>query len=137
MTSTASTSRPRIDAVSPVKTLTMRDEATLWDLEERFWTGGLDSARATTAQNAVMIFPYPLGILQGDGIWSRLKQGAPWRLVGITGRSVSERRDLAVITYRVSAEKADEPIYQALCASTYLRDDGNWIRMSHQETPVT
>lgn len=137
MTPGASASRPRVNADSPVKTLTMRDEATLWDMEERFWTGGLDSARATTAKNAVMIFPYPLGILQGDEIWSRLIPGAPWRSVGMTGRTVSERRDLAIITYRVSAEKADEPIYQALCASTYLRDDGNWIRMSHQETSVT
>lgn len=35
----------------------MQEEATLWDLEEHFWTGGLDSARATTAKGAVTIFP--------------------------------------------------------------------------------
>ena len=28
------------------------------------------------------------------------------------------------------------PIYEALCASTYLNDNGNWLRMSHQQTPV-
>jgi len=37
----------------------MQDETNLWDLEERFWTAGLDSARATTAESAVMVFPFP------------------------------------------------------------------------------
>ncbi|AHD00900.1 DUF4440 domain-containing protein [Leisingera methylohalidivorans] len=115
----------------------MRDEAALWDLEERFWTGGLDGARAATAQDAVMIFPYPEGILQGGEIWERLKRKTPWRSVEMTGRSLRRRGDLAVLAYRVSAEKAAAPILTALCASAYLRDNGTWIRMSHQQTPVS
>jgi hypothetical protein len=115
----------------------MRDEATLWDLEERFWTGGLDSARATTAKDAVMIFPYRAGILQGDRIWDRLKQGTRWRSVGMTDRSLTQRGALVVLAYRVSAEQADAPIYEALCASTYLHDEDKWLRISHQQTPVT
>jgi hypothetical protein len=119
------------------KSLTMRDEATLWDLEERFWTGELDSARATTAKDAVMIFPYPAGLLQGDRIWNRLKQGTRWRSVGMTDRRLMRRGALVVLAYRVSAEKADAPIYEALCASTYLHDEDRWLRISHQQTPVT
>ena len=44
------------------------DQEILWDMEERFWTSGSDNARATTADNAVTIFTYPPGILQGDQI---------------------------------------------------------------------
>jgi hypothetical protein len=41
-----------------------------------------------------------------------------------------------VLAYRVSAERSDEPIYEALCTSTYLNDDGKWLRLAHQQTPV-
>ncbi len=115
----------------------MQEEATLWDLEEHFWTGGLDSARATTAKGAVTIFPYPAGILQGDAIWDRLKTGSPWRSVSMTDRNFTRQGDVVVLAYRASAEKPDAAIYEALCASTYLRDEGKWLRMSHQQTPVS
>lgn len=44
----------------------MADEDDLWSLEERFWTEGAESARSMTAKDAVFVFPYPPGILQGD-----------------------------------------------------------------------
>jgi hypothetical protein len=37
-------------------------------MEELFWTSGADAARATTATNAVMVFPLSARILQGDQI---------------------------------------------------------------------
>jgi len=51
-------------------------------------------------------------------------------------RRVTKCGDIAILTYRVSAEKPDVPIYKALCASTYLRDEEKWLRLSHQQTPV-
>jgi cytochrome c oxidase assembly protein Cox11 len=51
-------------------------------------------------------------------------------------RRVTRCQDIAILTYRVSAEKADVPIYKALCASTYLNDDDTWLRISHQQTMV-
>jgi hypothetical protein len=115
----------------------MEEEATLWGLEEHFWTGGLDAARATTAKGAVMIFPYPAGILQGDAIWHRLKTGSKWRSVEMSERNFTRQGDIAVLAYRASGEKTDATLYRALCASTYLQDDGKWLRMSHQQTPVS
>lgn len=124
-------------SIREAEKLSPQDDETLWDLEERFWTGGLDSVRATTAKNAVMIFPYPAGILQGDQIWSRLKPETSWRSIEMADRSAVRRGALAVLAYRISAETADVPIYEALCASTYLLDEDEWLRMSHQETPIT
>jgi len=109
----------------------------LWDMEEHFWTNGADSARATTATNAVMVFPYPPGILQGDQIWNHLRERTGWRSVQMAERRVTRCGGIAILSYRVSAEKADVPIYKALCASTYLHDEDIWIRISHQQTPVT
>ncbi|MDE4155276.1 hypothetical protein PXK05_19630 [Phaeobacter gallaeciensis] len=106
-------------------------------MEEHFWTCGAENARATTATNAVMVFPYPPGILQGDQIWTHLRERTGWRSVVMAERRVTRCDDIAILTYRVSAEKNDVPIYNALWASTYLNDNGKWLRIAHQQTAVT
>lgn len=118
-------------------TLSPREQGVLWDMEEHFWTSGADNARATTATNAVMIFPNPPGILQGDQIWIHLRQRTGWRSVVMAERRVTRCRDIAILTYRVSTEKTDVPIFKALCASTYFHDEDRWLRISHQQTAVT
>lgn len=113
----------------------MKDKDQLWALEERFWTGGVDGARHLTAKGAVFIFPYPIGILQGDGLWSHKSMSERWRSVVMSDRVLTREGNVAVLAYRVSAEREATPIYEALCASTYLLDDDKWLRMSHQQTP--
>ena len=117
-------------------TLSPSEQHILWDHEEHFWTSGADSAQVMTATNAVMIVPYPPGILQGDQIWPHLRERTGWRSVVMAERRVTRCGDIAILTYRVSAEKTDVPIYKALCASTYLNDDDTWLRISHQQTVV-
>jgi hypothetical protein len=114
----------------------MKTDATLWDMEERFWTQGADSARKMIAKDAVFVFPYPAGILQGDAIWREAEVAQRWRSVVMTERNVSQQANIAVLVYRVSAERANAPVYEALCTSTYLNDDGTWLRLTHQQTPV-
>ena len=137
MTASTRTARAPAQATHNSRTLSPREQDVLWDMEELFWTSGADSAKATTATNAVMIFPYPPGILQGDQIWTHLQQKTGWRSVVMSERRVTRCLDIAILSYRVSAEKPDVPIYEALCASTYLRDHENWLRISHQQTAVT
>ena len=112
------------------------DVATLWDLEERFWTGGADSARRMTARGAVFVFPYPAGILQGDAICREKEVAQRWRSVEMSERYLAREGGVAVLAYHVSAERAGEPIREAVCTSTYLRDDGKWLRLTHQQTPA-
>ena len=114
----------------------MANDDELWALEERFWTGGAESARGLTAKGAVVVVPYPAGILQGDALWSDKTAVQRGRSVVFSDRVLSRKDDIAVLAYRVSAERDGAPIYEALCASTYLNDNGNWLRMSHQQTPV-
>jgi len=118
-------------------TVSPADQATLWEMEEQFWTSGPENARATTATNAVMVFSYPPGILQGDQIWNHLRDRTGWRTVRLGERRIMRCEDIAILTYRVSAEKPDVPVTKALCASTYLHDEGSWLRIAHQQTPVT
>ena len=83
-----------------------------------------------------MVVPYPAGILQGEAVWSGKTAVQRWRSVVLSDRVLTRNDLIAVLAYRVSAEREGAPIYEALCASTYLNDDGNWLRMSHQQTPV-
>lgn len=110
---------------------------TLWDLEERFWTQGGDSARHMTAKDAVFVYPYPAGILQGDALWSKVANVQPWRSVVMTERHLSRQGKIALLVYHVSAERGDSQIYSALCSSAYLKDDDKWLRLTHQQTPIT
>jgi hypothetical protein len=108
----------------------------LWRLEEALWTSGRDSARARTAAGAILILPYPDGILQGNAAQAQAPANTGWRLIEMDQRTVIRRGSVAVLAYRVRAEKAEVPIYEALCASTWLKDAGTWLRLSHQHTPV-
>ncbi len=115
----------------------MNDEDDLWSLEERFWTEGAESARHMTAKDAVFVFPYPAGILQGGSLWQESVVAQRWRSVLMTERYFKRENDVAVLAYRVSAEREDTPIYEALCTSSYLKDDGKWLRIVHQQTPAS
>ncbi|MCE6959886.1 nuclear transport factor 2 family protein [Cereibacter sphaeroides] len=114
----------------------MNQDDTLWSLEERLWTSGRDSARTMMASGAIVVLPYPDGILQGDGLWSHPAVNTGWRLVEMSNRTVARQGNVAVLAYRVRATKPDVPEYEALCASTWLSDEGTWRRLFHQQTPV-
>ncbi|SDJ35242.1 hypothetical protein [Lutimaribacter saemankumensis] len=137
MTASIETAQRPALAAHKSGTLSPCEQGVLWNMEERFWTRCADNARATTATNAVMVFPYQPSILHSDQIWTHLCERTGWRSVIMVERGVIRYHDIAILTYRVSAEKVDVTIYKALCASTYLNNDGRWLRFSHQEIAVT
>lgn len=112
----------------------MNDEDHLWSLEEKFWLEGLDSARHMTAKGAVFVFPYPVGMLQGEALWQEKSVAQRWRTVSMTQRYFKRANDIAVLAYHVSAERADIPIYGAICTSSYVQDNQTWLRVVHQQT---
>ncbi len=114
----------------------MSDESELWRLEESFWLGGAETYRSAMADGAIMVFPYPAGILQGEKITDGVTSGPRWRSVLMKDRAANIRGNVAVLAYKAEAEREAEPIRQMLCASTYLREDGSWRLMSHQQTPA-
>lgn len=115
----------------------MTDEDAIWAMEERFWTEGADSARTMTAKGAVFVFPYPAGILRGNNIWREGLVAQRWRSVIFSERCFTREKDVAILAYHVSAERDGTPVYEALCTSSYLNDNGTWLRMVHQQTPLS
>ena len=124
------------DAVGSKPPLSPDDDAILWDREERFWTEGADSARRMTSKDAVFVFPYPVGILQRDALWREKDVAQRWRSVVMSERYISIQGNIAVLAYHVSAERSGDPIYEALCTSSYVKDNDTWLRLAHQQTPT-
>ncbi|MDB2549005.1 hypothetical protein N9X60_05415 [Paracoccaceae bacterium] len=44
---------------------------------------------------------------------------------------------ISVFAYRVFAERSNKPIYEALCTSTYLNNDGKWLHLPYRQTPLS
>lgn len=98
MTVPASRTKTPIRAAPKVSTLSSWEQKRLWDMEEKFWTSGAANARATTAYDAIMVFPYPPGILQGDQIWNHLGKRTGWRSVVMAERRVMRFGEIAILT---------------------------------------
>lgn len=75
-------------------------------------------------------------ILRGDALWREADVAQRWRSVVMRERNFSQQDSVAFLAYRVSADRGDAPIYQALYTSTYPAHDGRWLRLTHQQTPV-
>lgn len=114
----------------------MTDEEELWEIEERLWLSGAEVFRSVMDEDAVMVFPVPAGILRGKEVLEGLDGAPRWRTVEMRERNFRRRGEVAVLAYRASAEREGAPLYEALCASTYLNDGGTWRLVAHQQTPV-
>ena len=114
----------------------MTADNTLWDLEERFWTQGADSARSSYSGRVESLYCLILRHSSGRCALEEKDVAQRWRSIVMSERYLSSQDDIAVLAYRVSAERSGEPIYEALCTSTYLKDDDNWVRLSHKQTSV-
>lgn len=115
----------------------MTVEQTLWTIEKRLWLEGAEFYEAYLAPDAVMVFPFPAGILRGDAIISGLTNGPRWHEIEMSDQNCRREGVTAVLSYRARAWRGkDDPAYEALCASTYLRDGDDWRLMVHQQTPA-
>jgi hypothetical protein len=63
--------------------------------------------------------------------------GAPWDWYRIDDAHVLALGDgVACVHYRAAAQRGDEPVYEALMASTYVRRPDGWRLAVHQQTPT-
>ncbi len=109
----------------------------LFAMEERFWTSGPDYYARHLAPAAVMVLPEPTGVLVRDEIASSV-EGARWSEVSLEEHRVLELTDRsALVTYKATALRDNEPPYVARASSAYVRGrDGGWKLAFHQQTPL-
>lgn len=109
----------------------------IWTLEERFWLDGEPAYREHMIDGAVMLFPEPAGMMQGEAILASLAEAPRWSRVKITDRRLVRANDsMILVAYRAEASR-DKHGYIALCASSYADVEGEWKIVHHQQTPVS
>ena len=111
------------------------DFDTLWRMEERFWLDGPNFYECSMAPGARMVFPSPVSILAGEQIVEGLRQAPRWNSVDFQDRAEACLGETAVLAYKATGQRNSEDPYVALCSSTYVRDDGKWVLLAHQQTP--
>lgn len=111
----------------------MADE--LWREERDFWLAGAAEAARKLDGTCVMAFA-PTGILTRRKAVEMLGSTPRWQEVTISDRAVVETNDVCVLAYRATARRTGADTYRALCTTTWIRRDGDWRILQHQQTPV-
>lgn len=114
-----------------------RDE--LVALEERFWLegGGNPSFwQRHFADDGLVSLAF--GILDKPQTVTAMEQGSPWARIDMQDLHVIAADDTScLVTYRAIARRAgDERDYEAITSSLYVRRDGSWRLLFHQQTPT-
>jgi Domain of unknown function (DUF4440) len=85
------------------------------------------------ADAGLMVFP---GLVMGkQTAIDTMRAVAPWSSYELTDvRVVRSGADAGLVTYRASAVRGDAP-YEATMSSVYVRVDGAWRLLLHQQSP--
>ena len=109
-----------------------------WNQEEQFWTGDVDYYAEHLATESLMVFAPPAGVLNRARTVEAIANAPRWTAVSFSRRRlVRAAGSTAVLAYAVTADRGEPASrYQALCSSTYVRIDGQWKLVLHQQTPL-
>jgi hypothetical protein len=112
-------------------------EKDLLKKEESLWSGGATEYRHTLDGDCLIAFTEMAGVQSRDKIADMAGEGARWRDVDIEVEGfLQPTDDVTILTYHVSAVRGNEP-YEARVSSGYVKRDGDWRMMFHQQTPLT
>lgn len=108
----------------------------LWLLEERFWRGDTTFFDAHLIDEAVMVFPAPLGTMDREKTLASLEEGGRWENVELNGKRLFRpSASVAILLYAATAMRAGQSPYGAQCMSVYCKDGNFWKLAAHQQTP--
>lgn len=112
-------------------------EADLMSIEEALWTGGPDAYRDALDDRCLVAFTAMAGVSSREDVAESVSAGPRWRDLVVEPVGVLRPTDdVAVLTYRARAKRGDDERYRALVSSAYVRRQGAWKLMFHQQTPL-
>lgn len=103
--------------------------STSGDAAARFYDENLDT-------EVLMLLPGGIVLDDREEVVESMR-GAPWSAFELSDERVLELSDeSAVVAYRATAQRDGGDPYTALFNSTYVRKDGRWLLVVHQQTPA-
>jgi hypothetical protein len=107
----------------------------LMDMEARFWKGSADYYASQLADDALMVFGDPVGVMARDATVRSIAEAPRWQEVSFDDVAlVVLTADAVVVTYRATARRAAGAHYLARASSAYVNRNG-WKLAFHQQTP--
>src|SRR5919107_339822 len=113
-------------------------ESALENLERRGWEalsrpGGADFYEKVMAADGLMVFPG--AVMDRSSALATIREVPPWSGFALSDMRVVAGTDVGLVTYRATARRGDAPEYKATMSSVYVRRDGNWRLLLHQQSP--
>jgi hypothetical protein len=104
--------------------------------EKGLWQGGATAYRSTLDGDCLVAFTEMAGISSREEIAGQA-EAMRWREVDIDlDGFLQPTDDVAILTYHVHAKRNESTPYEALVSSGYVRRNGGWKMMFHQQTPL-
>lgn len=118
--------------------MALEDE--LFEIEKGFWLSGEEHFLEHVDNKCLLAFPQ-LGEMHGifarEHVAATATTSNRWRDLRLAYRHFLRANDeVAIISYRADATRADGKPYSALISSAYTRRDDGWKLAFHQHSPV-
>jgi hypothetical protein len=115
----------------------MNAHGAILEVEKGFWSGGADFYRANVDEKCLVAFSEMAGVMSNDKVASTVADGARWKDLKMDEKGFLQLDDdTAILTYRAEASRPNGDVYRALVSSGYVKHNGAWKLMFHQQTPL-
>lgn len=116
----------------------MHLEDELLQIERALWTGGPEAYGRHLDPDCLVAFSDELaGVSSRDDIARSAAESPRWRDLDLDPRGlIRPSDDVALLTYRARANRGTREQYEALASSCYIRRNGEWKMVFHQQTPL-
>ena len=113
-------------------------EQDLLNIEKGFWTEGGDYYRDHVGDECLVAFEEMAGVRSNEETADMNPGAGNWTDAKMSRKGLLELSDeSAILTYAVDAKRKDGTPHHALCSTGYVKRDGEWKMMFHQQTPLT
>lgn len=107
------------------------------ELEERFWeaAGNPEFYEEHFADDGAIALP--IGVMDKTSVVDAMASAQPWTGYELTDPAfIDIADDVAAVTYTATAVRDEGEPYQAVISSVYVRRNGSWKLVIHQQTPL-
>ena len=87
------------------------------------------------ADDGLMVFPGM--VMAKEDALAAIREASPWRRFDLSDVQVVVTGDVGLIAYAANAERDPGSTYSATMTSVYVRRDGKWLLLLHQQSPPT
>jgi hypothetical protein len=109
----------------------------LLGLDRKLWSGGPDDYRELLDDECLVAFGKMAGVSDREAVAGTVSDSPRWRNVKLHVEGLLQPTEaVAILTYRASATSPKDEPYRALVSSGYIKRDGDWKLMFHQQTPL-